>query len=643
MLREIRIQNLGVIDDAVLELSAGLNVVTGETGAGKTMVISGLGLLLGDRADAALVRTGARSAVIEGVVEVGPEHPASQRVVEAGGDAGDDQDGLILVRTVSAGGRSKAHVGGRTVPVSVLGELGELLVAVHGQADQWRLRQPEQHRVVLDRFAGEPVAEPLSRYVAVYDDFLQVGAELAHLRGLARDRAREVDVLRSALEEIEAVDPLPGEDQELRGEDERLAHADGLRVSAGQAHALLTGEGEGLYDDQYPVADGAGGSGGSSGDVAGRLGSARAALAPMTGHDQALADLDRRLQELGYLAADLGADLASYLSEVDVDPARLAWVQDRRADLARLQRKYGDTCDDILLWAKESAGRLTELEGADERADGLQVRLDGLRAELTSRAGELSAARQLAARDFGAAVTTELSHLAMGKAVVQVAVGRRKDPAGLSGVPGSAGLSGLPGLPGVSPEEGVETDEGASPVRFSRHGVDDVEILLAANPGAPARSVAKSASGGELSRVMLALEVVTGSTDVPTFVFDEVDAGVGGRAALDVGARLALLATSAQVIVVTHLAQVAAYADRHLVVRRTDEGHITASGVVAVSGPERLRELARMMAGVEDSDVAIEHARELLAQTAGAKAQGAREQRGQSACAKAEHAALVGQ
>src|SRR5665647_2943849 len=445
MLREIRIENLGVIDDAVLELSAGLNVVTGETGAGKTMVVSGLGLLLGARADAGLVRTGASKAVVEGVVQVGPEHPATLRALEAGGDA---EDVLILARTVSAEGRSKAHVGGRTVPVSVLGELGELLVAVHGQSDQWRLRQPEQHRVVLDRFAGGSVSEPLGRYGALYDDFHQVGAELGHLRGLARDRAREVDVLRTGLEEIEAVDPLPGEDLELRAEDARLAHSDGLRASAGQAHALLTGDSDSLYS------------------------------------------------------------------------------------------------------------------GADDPADGLQVRLDALREELTSCAGELSAARKLAATDFGARVTTELSYLAMGKAVVQVDLGRRPDP------------------------EGLSLGEGIEPVRFSRHGVDDVEILLAANPGAPARSVAKAASGGELSRVMLALEVVTGSGDVPTFVFDEVDAGVGGRAALDVGARLAALATSAQVIVVTHLAQVAAYADRHLVVRKTDDGHITASGVVAVTGEE---------------------------------------------------------
>ncbi len=583
MLREIRIQNLGVIDDAVLELSAGLNVVTGETGAGKTMVVSGLGLLLGARADVGLVRTGAKRALVEGVVEVGPEHPASLRAIEAGGDVEDD---LILARSLSAEGRSKAHVGGRTAPVSVLAEIGEMLVAVHGQSDQWRLRQPEQHRVLLDRFAGESVAEPLGRYTSLYDELHDVGVELRHLRGLARDRAREVDVLRTGLEEIEAIDPLAGEDLDLRAEDERLAHTDGLRASAGLAHALLTGDQDSLYQDA------GGGEGPNGGDVTGQLATARAALAPMTSHDPALADLDRRLQELGYLTADLGTDLAAYLSEVDVDPTRLAWVQNRRADLARLLRKYGDTADDVLVWAKESSIRLVELEGADDRVDVLQVRLEALRDDLASCAAELSAARQHAAADFGARVTTELSHLAMGKAVVQVGVGRRPDPDGLL-------LS-------------AETE----PVRFSRHGVDDVEILLAANPGAPARTVAKAASGGELSRVMLALEVVTGSGDVPTFVFDEVDSGVGGRTALDVGARLAALATTAQVIVVTHLAQVAAYADRHLVVRKTDDGHITASGVASVSGEERLRELARMMAGVEDSEVALEHARELLAQAA---------------------------
>ncbi|MGZ4685687.1 DNA repair protein RecN [Oryzihumus sp.] len=564
MLREIRIQNLGVIDDAVLSLSPGLNVVTGETGAGKTLVVSGLGLLLGARADAGLVRNGATAASIEGLVEVPEGHPALVRAQEAGGDT---EDGLILARTVSAEGRSRAHVGGRSAPVGVLSDLRELLVAVHGQSDQWRLRQPDQHRVVLDGFAGTSVAEPLARYTALYDEHHQLRTELDELRALARDRAREIDVLTAGVEEVEAVDPQPGEDHELRAEDERLAHAEGLRGSAGLAHALVAGASGGPEEEAADEV---------RGNVVELLAETRATLGAASVHDPALAELERRAQELGYLAADLGADLAAYLSDVDVDPARLAWVQERRADLARLQRKYGDTVDEVLAWAKEAAARLDRLVTADDRAEAMQARLEQLEAELTAAAAELTAARTAAAPEFGQRVTQELAHLAMGKAVVQVAVQPRET--------------------------------------FLRHGADDVEILLAANPGAPPRSVAKAASGGELSRVMLALEVVTGSGDVPTFVFDEVDAGVGGKAALDVGARLAALARSAQVIVVTHLAQVAAFADQHLVVHKTDDGHVTASGVAAVSGDERLRELARMMAGVEDSGVAIEHARELLTQ-----------------------------
>ena len=576
MLHEIRIQNLGVIDDAVLELHPGLNVVTGETGAGKTMVVSGLGLLLGARADAGLVRAGASSAAVEGVVEVGRDHPAAVRAAEAGADA---DDGLVLVRTVSAEGRSRAHVGGRSAPVGVLSEIGEHLVAVHGQADQWRLRQADQHRVLLDQYAGESVGVALGCYQALYDQLEAVRRELAELRDASRDRAREVEILQVGLEQLEALDPQSGEDAALRIEDERLSHAEGLRAGAEEARTLLAGA-----EEEYAAEP--------AGNVIAALAAARAALAAMLEHDPALRELDRRLADLGYLAADLGADLSSYLSDVEVDPVRLTWVQQRRADLGGLMRKYGDTVDDVLAWGREAAARLDTLLNADDAVAGLERREAVLRSDLGAAAAELSAARRAAARALGAAVSSELAHLAMGSAVVDVAVGSRPADDGLA-VPGSG-----------------------ERVRYTRHGVDEVEILLAANPGAPARSVAKAASGGELSRVMLALEVVTGArgtAEVPTFVFDEVDAGVGGRAALDIGARLAALASHAQVIVVTHLAQVAAFADRHLVVSKSSDGHVTSSGVVRVDEDARLRELARMMAGV-DSETALEHASELLAQ-----------------------------
>ena len=573
MFEEVRIQGVGVIDDAVLGLSPGLNVVTGETGAGKTMVVSGLGLLIGMRADAGLVRAGRRAAVVEGVVSVPAGHPALERAEEAGADVA---DGLLLARTVGADGRSRAHVGGRSTPVAVLTEIGETLVAVHGQADQWRLRQGDQHREVLDGFGGEPVAEALHAYRETFDALSHASGERDRLRQLAHERAREIDVLQGGLDRIEALDPEPGEDVALRAEDERLSHADSLRLAAARAHAYLVGEEGYATDAPVPVVD--------------ALSGARSALAPVSDHDAALRELEGRVAELAYLAADLAADLASYLADVDVDPARLAEVQQRRADLAGLTRRYGDTIDDVLAWGKEAAATLTELMGADDRVQQLDAETARLRAELAGRAATLTAARHAAAVEFGRRVTEELAHLAMGRAEISVSVSSRDDP------------DGLP--------------VGKRTVRWTRSGVDDVDILLASGPGNPARTVAKAASGGELSRVMLAIEVVGRTAAVPTFVFDEIDAGVGGRAAVDVGARLARLAGHAQVVVVTHLAQVAAFADRHLVVRKSDDGVVTSSQVAVLQGDERLQELSRMMGGDATSAAGLEHARELRDQAA---------------------------
>ncbi len=574
MFQEIRIKGVGVIDDAVLELSPGLNVVTGETGAGKTMVVSGLGLLLGARADSGLVRAGVDVALVEGIVALPPGHPAMSRAADAGADV---QDDLVLARTVSREGRSRAHVGGRSVPVGLLSELGELLVAVHGQADQWRLRQGDQHREVLDSFGGAQVAEALTAYQATYDELTAATRERDRLSTLSRERAREIEILTVGLEQIEAVDPQPAEDAALRAEDERLGHADGLRLAAEQAHAALAGDDATASEPGTTVIDG--------------LTQVRSALAPMVEHDEQLNDLDQRAAELSYLAADLAAELASYVSGAEADPTRLAVVQQRRADLGVLTRKYGDTVDDVLVWAKEAAQTLTELLGADDKVAELEQQTARLRTVLGSQAQALRDARRHAAADFGERVSAELAHLAMGKAQVEMSLASRPDP------------------------DGLVVD--GEPVRFARHGVDDVEILLAANPGTPPRSVAKAASGGELSRVMLALEVVSGASGagaVPTFVFDEVDAGVGGRAALDVGARLAALAQSSQVIVVTHLAQVAAFADRHLIVHKEDDGSVTSSSVTRVAGDDRLGELSRMMGGDPGSAAGLEHARELLAQ-----------------------------
>lgn len=557
MIEEIRIRDLGVIDEAVLPLHRGLTVLTGETGAGKTMVVTALGLLLGGRGDSGLVRTGAERAVVEGVLDLPDAHPALERAADAGGDT---TDGLVLVRSVSADGRSRAHVGGRAAPVGLLGELAEHLVAVHGQADQWRLRRADQHREVVDAFGGAPVAEALAAYREVHAALTAVEAELAHLRGAAAERAREADALRVGLERIEALEPRPGEDADLRVESERLGHAEELRAGAGDAHALLAG------DEDAAAAPG----------VLDALAGASARVGAVSASDPALAEIGQRLDELRYLAADVAADLGSYLADVDVDPARLEHVEQRRAALAELTRLYGPSVDDVLAWGEQAARRVAELEGTTDRIGELEEHVLALTADRERRATALTASREAAADALAARITAELAHLAMGSATVSVAV----DDAG----------------------------------RFGADGRDDVEIRLASGPGTPPRSVTRAASGGELSRVMLAIEVATatGTSAVPTFVFDEVDAGVGGRAALDVGARLAALARHAQVVVVTHLAQVAAHADRHLVVERSDDGHVTRSGVHAVEGDARVAELARMLGGT-GTDAALEHARDLMA------------------------------
>jgi DNA repair protein RecN (Recombination protein N) len=603
MLEEVRITGLGVIDDAVLDLSPGFNVVTGETGAGKTMVVSGLGLLFGGRADPSRVRPAAERASVEGRLSVAADGPVAQQVNEAGGDLDDDGAALILSRSVSAEGRSRAYAGGRSVPVSLLISLADDLVAVHGQADQQQLLKPGRQREALDRFAGADFAAVLARYQRAYQRHREIRAELDQLTSQAREREREADDLRRGLAEIEQAEPAEGEDVDLLAEEERLSHADALHSAATTAHEALLGD---PSSTQYDAAD-----------AVTLLGAARQALEAAAHHDSALAALGARVSEAAYLVSDVAADLASYAQSVEADPVRLAVVQERRAALGRLIRLYGaeppapagagdpagaatsgepagtgGSLPDgpttgglaaVLAWAKRAWARLAELEGDDDRIAALADEEASLAAEVGQLAGDLSAARKEAADKFADDVSAELTALAMPHARLTVAVTPLGEP--------------------------------------GPHGADEIEIRLAAHPGAPALPLHKGASGGELSRVMLAIEVVfAGADPVPTFVFDEVDAGVGGKAAVEIGRRLARLARLAQVIVVTHLPQVAAFADTHLVVEKADDGSVTRSGVTRLDRPGRVRELSRMLAGLEDSEFGRAHAEELLSAAAAERA-----------------------
>ncbi|HET9827184.1 MAG TPA: DNA repair protein RecN [Nocardioidaceae bacterium] len=605
MLEELRITSLGVIEESVLELGPGFTAITGETGAGKTMVVTALGLLLGARADTGAVRTGARSARIEGLVStaaagdtggdrtqrgteavqlpgtpvpVGPD-PGSDSGPDSGPDfglaaavdamGGEVEDGrVLLARQISAEGRSRAFVGGAAVPVSTLSSLSDCLVAVHGQSDQHRLLRPAAQRDALDAFAGPKVLAMRARFGRGFTALHAAETELAAVIASSRERAREADLLRLGLAEVEAVDPRPGEDAALAAEEGRLGFADTLRTAAEQAREFLSA-------DDGP-------------DALGTVSAARRLLDGVRDHDPEAAQLADRLAEVSYLLSDVAADVSSYASGLDTDPARLEWVSERRSALVSLTRKYGETVDDVLTWTERAAARLLDLDDTDGRIAELTARRDRIRSELAELAGALSAARSKAAVRLGRTVTGELAALAMPHAEARVDLVHTDDGQGLP----VAGRT----------------------LRFTPTGVDDVELLLAANRGVEPRPLGKGASGGELSRVMLAVEVALAATNpVPTFVFDEVDAGVGGKAAVEVGRRLAALARHAQVLVVTHLPQVAAFADRHVVVVKSSDGTVTTSGLTVLDDAGRVRELSRMLAGLEDSETALAHAQELLA------------------------------
>ena len=568
---EINIRDLGVIEAASLPLGSGFTAITGETGAGKTMVVTALALLLGGRGDSGAIRQGAANTSVDGRWLVRSDGVVAERVREAGGDVdpfGDEGWAeLTLGRTVTADGRSRAQVGGRSAPVGVLAELGEHLVVVHGQSDQVRLRSAVAQRDALDRYAGEDLVTALAAYRDIYHRYTAERSELARLVDQRDQRQAEAEELRQAMADIEAVAPEPGEDDELAARAERLTNLEELRLAATAAREAVSSE----------EIDGT--------DVVGLIETARRQLERVAAHDPALPGIVEQLQNAAYLVADISADLSGYLAGLDADGAReLEIVQARRAELARLIRSYGPTLEDVIATLQTGSSRLFELEGDSERILELEAAVERDAVLVEQAADALTAVRRDAAARLGAAVSEELTALAMPDAVLTVEVTVQDD--------------------------------------LAEHGRDGVSFLLQPHPGAQPRPLARGASGGELSRVMLALEVVIAGTDpVPTFVFDEVDAGVGGAAAIEIGRRLARLAETSQVIVVTHLAQVAAFATNHLAVVKGTDGTVTASSVRQLTPDERVEEMARLLSGLSESESGLEHARELLTLAAPRQAQ----------------------
>lgn len=561
MIADITISNLGVISEARLPLGPGLTVVTGETGAGKTMVVTALGLLLGDRADPGRVRQGSAATWVEGRFVVKADSPVHARVHEVGAVIEDGD--LVVAREVQSEGRSRAVVGGRTTPVSTLSDIAAHLVVIHGQSDQIRLKSESAQREALDRFAGVPLQQTLAQYQEAFAHYRDVDSRLDALQRDTAARATEASELRQAMADIDAVSPEPGENVVLTETIERLSNSEDLRSAAAYAKGALASDSSAV-DAQ---------------DAQMLIDQALKSLDRVVGFDPGLEAIRVTLAEASYQVSEVVTSLSGYLAGLEGDGGiGLEASHERLAAITQLMRRYGPTLEDVLELSRTGSDRLLELDRDGDTLESLATEAAASLERARSLAAELSATRRAAASSLAHAVTAELSALAMANASLHVVV----------------------------------NDTGS----LTSHGSDQVSLLLAPHPGAEPVALGKGASGGELSRVMLALEVViAGSDPVPTFVFDEVDAGVGGASALEIGRRLDVLAQTSQVIVVTHLAQVAAFANNHLRVVKDTDGQVTTSSVVVLEGEERVSELARMLGGMADSQTALSHARELIEKT----------------------------
>ncbi len=549
MIETLSIRSLGVISSAQLELQPGFTAITGETGAGKTMLLTGLGLLLGERADSSVVRSGEKQLLVEGRIISADPH-LQNKLAELGAEVSGGE--ILINRTVSTDGRSRAAIGGASVPVSTLNSVAQELVTVHGQSEQIRLKSIAKQRDALDEFGGEAIASLLASYSQTYTQFRELEQRLNRMRSSSEQDAFRIAKLKEQIADLERLEPKAGELSTLSEQLARLSNVEGLRLAASEAHELLAGE---------------------ELDARSQIGRAKRVLESSS---------DSKLREIADLAAEatglineIALQLSSYLTDLEADPQTLDQLQRRKSELVALERKYGSTIDELVEHLPVLQSQLLDLDNSDEQIEKLEIQLAALESQLSSAAKDLTDQRKKAAKELSKRVSEELGHLAMGDAQLQISITELTD--------------------------------------FEASGADRVEFLLANRSGSEPRPLAKGASGGELSRIMLAIELVlAGKSPLPTMIFDEVDAGVGGGAAIELGRRLRDLARSTQVIVVTHLPQVAAFADHQIRIFKDSSGGVSASSVSVLSQAEREQELARMLSGNAESEIALSHAKELL-------------------------------
>lgn len=567
-LEEISIRNLGIIEESHLELSTGLNVLTGETGAGKTMILTALNLVLGGKSDSALVRHRSDRLTVAATFAVSTKIEEELQAALDQNDAAVEDERIIFSRSVTAEGKSKALCNGTTVPASVLSDLSQYLIEIHGQSANTQLVKASRQRELLDRFGGSLISTALNNYLESYQTYLDLRARIASMKSTSLMRDKEIAELEEFLDSWSKLKATRGEFAATVDEISRLSSVEDLRIAA-------AGGSEAISDEE-------------SGALT-ALGAAKRFLENGKGRDSRLDAITEQISESFYILDEAARDLSSYLSSLEADPDRLNFLQERKAALTAFVKKWGSGSDPdeemIELAARAKSGResIADLKGGDDRISELEAKLATIKKELISRAMKLSSARQSAAQELSKAVSDELTHLSMPHTELVI---------------------------------DIETPDFAGALKesdFTNNGCDEVSISIKAHPTAAKVPIGKGASGGEMSRIMLALEVVIAKTHpVGTYIFDEVDAGVGGKAAIEVGRRLHLLAQTSQVIVVTHLPQVAAWADTHFRVEKRSDGLIVESGVEKLGDEQRVEEIARMLAGLEESASALEHAAELL-------------------------------
>jgi DNA repair protein RecN (Recombination protein N) len=557
-LEEISIRSLGVIESSNIEFKPGLTVLTGETGAGKTMVLTALGLVLGSKSDSDLVRQGQERAIVTGKFAV-PKDLAAQ-IIDAGGEV--EEESVVISRTVSTAGKSRVLVGGVVSSAVAVSSFASSLVEIHAQSSSSKLTKPGVARELLDRFAGVD----LTAYQHTFDQYQQMLRRINDLKEQLSQADRQIAELSELADEFAKLNPKSGELVEIEEEIAKLGSVEVLNQAVSAALNLFENEDLSAVNMLQQI---------------------RKSLDQVYGKDKQLDAITERYTESLLNLQDISSDLTLYLSQLEADPNRFEKLQDRKASLNSLLKRYGKGSDkeaafeQLLMDGKSAKERIADLSGGDQRVAELQKEADSLFKQLQEQGLALSKLRKVNGEKLSSQVTDEVRSLSMPNAsfVIEQTIGDVKNSKS-----------------------------------FTSNGIDEISILFTAHSGGTALALNKVASGGELSRVMLALEVVIAEAEpIGTYIFDEVDAGVGGKAAVEVGRRLSKLSKSAQVIVITHLAQVAAWADNHLVVKKSENGLVTQSDVIEVSANERKIEIARMLSGQEDSQTAQEHAGELLA------------------------------